>query len=214
MTPRTRTLGRVARSGVEPLWPARLRWRMTGAWLLPAFLVLTPLEGLVLTRLPFYGTDGPGTFVAGVLVAGFLNLGLVAILAPLLARRLRRRRPDLPRVVAGDLAGSRLLLVGLLALVVAGMAHRPAVMDAERDLAAQYAAVHDYVVTQAPEYRPALPTLDAMRMEENLFRSCVASADPREWLCLFVETDQEPAGVRLDPDRAPNSVYRLHGGFD
>ncbi len=187
---------------------------MAGAWLWPAFLVLTPLEGLLLTRLPFYGTQGPGTFVAGVLIAGFFNLALVAILAPLLARRLRRRRPDLPRVVAGDLAGSRLLLAGLLVLVVAGLVHRPAVADAQRDLAAQYAAVHDYVLQQAPEYRAALPTLDAMRMEDDLFRSCVPSEDPRKWLCLFVETDQEPAGVRLDPDRAPNSVYRLHGGFD
>ena len=213
MTSGARTLGRVARPGVEPLWPARLRWRMAGAWLWPAYLVLTPLEAVVLTRLPFYGTDGPGTFVGALLLAGFLNLVLIAAVAPLLGRWLRSRRRDLPRVVASDVAGARLLVAGFVALVVAGLVHRPQVAEAERDYASQFVAVRDYVRTQAPEYGDGLPLLDALRLDEDVYRSCVPSDDPRKWLCLVVETDQHPAGVRRDGDQAPNSVYRMHGGF-
>ncbi len=199
---------------MERLWPARLRWRMRGAWLWPAFVVLTPLEALVLTRLPFYGTRGPGSFAAGLILAGFFNLLLVAVVAPLAARALRRRRRDLPRVVAVDSAGAALLAAGCLAMLAGGLVHRPVIREESRDRLAQLVAVRDYVVAQAPEYRPGLATVDAMRIEADVFRTCVPGPDPKRWLCLIVSTDQHPAGVRLDPDRAPNSVYRLHGGFD
>jgi hypothetical protein len=209
-----RTLWIVGRSGVEPLWPARLRWRMRGAWLWPTYLVLTPLAAVVLTRLPFYGSDGPGSFPGALLLAGFANLAIVAGIAPLVARRLRRRRSDLPRIVAHDTAGTRLLIAAFLALVVGGLVHRPVVAEAERDAAAQASALHDYVNAQAPEYREGLAVADAIRIEEDLYRSCVPGPDPQQWLCLIIQTDQSPAGIRVDGDRAPNSVYRLHGGFD
>ena len=50
---------------------------------------------------------GEGTdLVGGLLLAGFLNLVVVAVLAPLAGTLLRRSRPDLPAVVAGDYAGT------------------------------------------------------------------------------------------------------------
>jgi hypothetical protein len=208
-----RTLREVAPPGVEPLWPARLRWRMKGAWLWPAFVLLTPLDALVLSRLPFYGTRGPGDFAGGIILAGALNLVLVAVAAPLAARLLRRRRRDLPRIIAQDTAGTRLLLAAFVVLTVAGIVHRPVVHEEARDRAAQLAAVHDYVVRQAPGYTAGLAAVDALRLEPDMYRTCVPGRDPRKWLCLIVHTDQEPAGVKLDHDQMPNSVYRLHGGF-
>ena len=68
-------------------------------------------------------------------------------------------------------------------------------MAAERaDVAAVAAATHDYVVRQAP----GVPTrgsggMDAMRVEDDLYRSCVPGPDPDRWLCLFVNTDAAPA---------------------
>ena len=55
--------------------------------------------------------------------------------------------------------------------------------------------------------------MDAMRVEEDLYRSCVPGPDPARWLCLFVTTEQRPAGVTLDGDQASNAAYRSHGGF-
>jgi hypothetical protein len=197
----------------EPLWRARLRWRMRGAWQWPTFFVLTALEALLLLRLPPY-EGGPRSAVAAVLLVGFANLFCVAVLAPLAGRWLRRRRRDLPRPVADNYAGTALLCTGALAVLVAGLAHRPAVAARQADEAAQATAVHDYVVTQAPRYRSGLSRMDAIRLEDDMYRTCVPGPDPKRWLCLFVSTDQHPAGVRLDGDRAPNGVYRLHGGFD
>ena len=48
---------------VERLWLPRLKWRIRGAWQWPAFALLTVLDAVLLTQLPFYG-DGPGTLVA------------------------------------------------------------------------------------------------------------------------------------------------------
>ena len=197
---------------VERVWRRRLRWRLAGAWMWPAFAVLTVVDGAVLALLPFYG-DGPGGLVPALLLAGFLNLLAVAVFAPLGGRVLRRRRPDLPRLVAADYAGAWMLTSIAALLLAGGLVHRPAVAaegDAEQAVAA---AVHNYVVAQAREYRGGLAAIDAMRLEPDYYRACVPGADPRRWLCLFVGTDQDPAGVTRDPDQAPNAVYRRHGGF-
>ena len=93
----------------QSVWLTRMRWRLRGAWLWPAFIALTLAEGVALQVLPIAG-DGPGGVLPGVLLAGFANLILVAAVAPLAGHGLRRRRPDLPRLVAQDYAGTALLL--------------------------------------------------------------------------------------------------------
>jgi hypothetical protein len=189
------------------VWLTRMRWRLRGAWLWPAFIVLTLAEGVVLQLLPISG-DGPGGVLPGVLLAGFANLILVAALAPLAGHRLRRRRPDLPRVVAQDYAGTALLAVLAAAILAGGLIHRPAVIAAEQDLRAQAAAVHDYVITQEPKYAPGIALADPVRVEDDLYRTCVPGPDPKRWLCLYVNTKQRPAGVTLDDDRTPNTIPR------
>ena len=185
----------------------RLRWRMRGAWLWPTFIVATLAEAVLLTRLPVYG-DGPGGLVPAALIAGFTNLFFVAVVAPLIARRLRRVRPDLPKLIAENYTGTALVCAIALGFLIAGLVHRPAVLDERDDRRAQFAAVHDYVTAQAPAYRSRLASADALRVKRDLYRTCVPGSDPKRWLCLFVETDQRPAGVTLDSDRAPNHLFR------
>lgn len=188
---------------VERIWLARLRWRMRGAWLWPAFLGLTVLDGVLIAGLPPY--DGAPKGVAGAaLLAGFANLGLVALVAPLAARRLRRRRGDLPPVVALDYAGTALVGALTAVVLVAGVLHRPAVAGQRDDQAAASAAIHDYVVAQAPEYRDGLPAVDGRQLAPETYRACVPGPDPRRWLCLIVDTDQRPPGIVRDPSMQPN----------
>ena len=196
----------------QSVWLTRMRWRMRGAWLWPAFIALTLAEGVALQLLPIAG-DGPAGLLPGVLLAGVANLIVVAAVTPLAGRRLRRRRPDLPRPVADNYAGTALLLFVAAAFVVGGLIHRPAVIAGEENLRAQAAAVHDYVILQQPKFAPGIALADPLRLEENLYRTCVPGPDPKRWLCLYVNTSQSPAGVTLDRDRTPNSSLRVHGGF-
>jgi hypothetical protein len=193
---------------VERWFWTRLRWRLRGAALWPAFFALVVVDGLLLVLLPPYGDDGPGDLLGALLLAGFANLFIVAVLAPLGARALRRSRPALPKVIAVDRAGTVLLLVLAAGLAVAGLVHRPAVAGEREDRDAVAAAVHTYVTASAREYADRLAAADRLRLEADLYRACVPGDDPKRPLCLFVETDQRPPGVTRDPDRAPNSSYK------
>ncbi len=197
---------------VERLWLPRLRWRMRGAWMWPAFAAFTLLDGVLLSELPFYDR-GTGSFVGGLLVAGFANLIAIAVLAPLAGWRLRRRRPDLPRMVASDYAGTALMALITAGLLVGGLLHRPAVAAEREDVAAAALATREYVSSQARDFEPHLAGMDVLRVEEDLYRACVPGAKPDRWLCLFVNTTQHPAGVSRDGDATPNGRYRALGGF-
>jgi len=198
---------------MERVWVTRLRWRMRGAWQWPCFVALTLVDGLLLRHLPVAG-DGPGTFVAALLLAGFLNLVVVAALAPLAGRRLRRRRSDLPRPIADNYAGTVLLGLVTVALVAGGLLHRPAVAAEREAEAAAVARVQAYVLQEGePQYRSRVAGIDLLRLKEDYYRSCVPGDDPRRWLCLYVNTDQRPAGVVRDTERVPNAELRRAGGF-
>jgi hypothetical protein len=188
---------------VERLWPTRLRWRMRGAWLWPAFFGFTALDGILITTLPPYGWTPPG-LAGGTLLAGFANLALVAVAAPLAGSRLRRRRPDLPRPIAADYAGTALIGALALTILVAGIAHRPAVAARHDDEAAVVAATRAYVETHATEFAPGLGAIDARTYADDVYRACVPGPDPRRWLCLLVETDRRPVRVARDADMRPN----------
>jgi hypothetical protein len=185
----------------------RLRWRLRGAWMWPAFVVLTVADAVLLHELPI-ATDGIDV-VPALLLSGFLNLFVVAVVAPLTGRLVRRRRPDLPKVVAGDYAGAALLGAVTGALLVGGLLHRPAVERSERDLRVQAAAARDFLLTEAPPgVRARLGAADTIRLADRFYRTCVPEGRPRRAFCVFVRTTQDPPVVRADPDRSPNAEYR------
>jgi hypothetical protein len=198
---------------VERLWLPRLRWRIRGAWQWPAFALLTPLDAVLLTELPFYAR-GPGSLVGGLLLATFANLLAVAVVAPLAGLRLRRARPDLPRLVAADYAGAAALCAVTLGFLAGGLLHRPAVAAEEAEVSAVVALTHQYVETRgAAEYRAGASGIDVMRIEDDLYRGCAAGPDPERALCVFVDTDHRPPHVTPDKEQTPNAAYRLPGGF-
>ena len=92
-------------------------------------------------------------------------------------------------------------------MLAAGLAHRPAVDASRAEFHAQSMAVREYVAARAPAYAHGLDAATTLRLEASLYRTCVPSARPDRALCLFVHTDENPPGVQLDPNRAPNRTY-------
>ncbi|MEA2271543.1 MAG: hypothetical protein QOI98_251 [Solirubrobacteraceae bacterium] len=196
----------MAPEGDEPRFWTRLRWRRRGAWQWPLFFVFVVAEAVLLHELPIAG-DGTGIWPA-LLLAGFLNVAVAAVAAPLGGRWLRRRRPDLPRVVADDRAGTAALVVLAAALVAGGLIHRPAVLDSRHAFRAQSDAVRRYVAARAAAvYKRNIDRADTWQVGDDLYRTCVPGDDPRRAFCLFVSTDQSPPGVRVDANHAPNARY-------
>jgi hypothetical protein len=197
---------------MERVWLSRLRWRMRGAWLWPAFVGLTVLEGAWLHARPISGEETP--LAPALLLAGFLNLGAVAVIGPLLARVLRRRRRDLPRVVAFDYAGTALVGALALGLLVAGLVHHGAVVREHR--AASYAGMlaEGYAMRRSPrDFPPSSARARPYRLEAGrLYRTCVYGPRDARPLCVVVHFDtSQPT---LVPDgHEPNATYAPRGGY-
>lgn len=188
----------------EPLWRSRLRWRWRGALQWPLFLGLTIADALLLGVLPIAGDAGTD-LVPALLLAFFFNLLALAVVAPLVSMRLRRRRRDLPKVVADDYAGAALLGLVTVGFLVGGILHRPQLKDAEHDLVVQQVAARRFIATRAPrEFRPAAETSDTIKLGDDYFRTCVPGPNPKRWFCVFVDTNESPPGITVDTDRLSN----------
>ncbi|MBA3747250.1 MAG: hypothetical protein H0W96_07110 [Solirubrobacterales bacterium] len=184
----------------------RLRWRRRGAWLWPTFVVATVLESALLHWLPVQG-DATG-WVAALLVAGSLNLLGVVVVGGIGGFVLHRRRGDLPKVVADDYAG--MVALGLVAtcLLVAGLVHRPQISDERADFAAQSRAVRDWIAVHGNAYaREHVGRADSVRLDVDLYRTCVPRPDPKRFLCLVVDTSQQPPAIKRDRSREPNTGF-------
>jgi len=191
----------------------RLRWRLRGAWLWPTFAAATLLDTVLLRVLPVAG-DGPTGWVPAFLLAGCVNVVAIAALGGIGGWLLRRRRPDLPKVVADDRAGTALVLLVSAAFLGLGLAHRPALQDVEDDIAAQAAAAHTWFQTQAPaEYRRRIGAADTLRVAPELWRTCVPGTDGDRWLCVFFDTSDRPVTARRDTSSASNAQFDPSGGY-
>ena len=198
---------------VGSLWRTRLRWRLRGALLWPVLVVLTVADALLLGRLPIAGDEGT-PFVPALLLAMFFNLVALAVVAPFVSRRLRRRRPDLPKVIADDRAGAGLVCVVTLAFLAGGLVHRSAVDDVQRDLVVQQAAAREFIAHEAPsEFRARTDESTSLKLEDELFRTCAPGDDPKRWFCVFVSTDTTPPGIVVDEGREPNDSFDSRNGF-
>ena len=198
---------------VESLWRSRLRWRLRGALLWPVFIALTLLDAVLLGVLPISGTGGTD-FVPALLLGFFFNLLVVTVVAPFVAMALRRRRPDLPKVVASDRAGSALVCLVTLGLLAGGLSHRAAVKEAEHDFIVQQAAARTFISRQAPpQYRGRAEQSDSLMLEDDLYRTCVPGDDPRRHFCVLVRTDSSPPGLSVDSSQVTNVQFNGAGGF-
>jgi hypothetical protein len=197
----------------ERFWPARLRWRLRGATMWPAFIAVTLIDGLVLHLLPPIRTGVD--LIPGILLATFANLFLVGAVAPFLAGRLSARRPGPPappqaaREVLVDRIGTGLLAAGVLGVLAAGLAARPVVVSETEDTEENARAVRDYVLGSGNEELVRnLETANTIRLADGYFRTCIARDDRRRHFCLFVNTNQRPTDITRDPSAEPNSAYK------
>ena len=186
---------------VETVRWRRLRWRLRGAWQWPTFALLTVLDALLVAWLPFQGEGGDA--VGAVLIVGFFNLLTVAVVAPFLGMALRRRRPDLPLLIARDYAGTTLLVTIFAALLIGGLLHRGPRVDQQHARAAGEAAVRNWLAREEPAFAP-ITFVDTRELEPDRYRACAYIAAERLPICLFVNTDQSPPGLIRDTERLPN----------
>jgi len=200
----------------ERFWPARVRWRLRGAWMWPAFIAITLLDGVILHLLPPVRTGVD--LVPGILLATFGNLILIGAIAPWLARRTWRRRPAAeggapPRAqleVLTDRIGTGLLVASVFAVLAAGLAARPLVVSETEDTERNAKAFRAFVLSRGePELERNLDTANTVRLSEDYFRTCIARDDRERFFCAFVDTSVQPPAVQGDQSAEPNSAFKV-----
>ena len=176
---------------MDGAWLTRMRWRRRGAWMWPAFVVLTVLDAFVLHALPLDG-DSEGLWGA-LLTAGCWNFLVVVVIAHPVGAVLRRARPDLPRIVARDYAGTWLVIGVTAAFLAIGVSNQSTVST-------QRAAMQDAIVRAIawigfrapPQFRAQMGRASTVTVQAGvIYRTCVPSADGRRTYCVVVN-DQEP----------------------
>ena len=202
-------------SSGEHFWARRMRWRLRGATVWPAFVVATLLDGLILDLLPPVATTGLN-YLEGVLIATFGNLFLVGALAPFLSKRLAQRRqvapaggspPVIEAELLRDRVGTALLAAGVVASLASGLANRPLIVSETEASEENAEVVRDYVNHSGDEeLRRNIETANTIRLGEGYFRTCIARDDRSRFVCLLVDTEKEPVAVKRDPSAVPNSL--------
>ncbi len=196
-------------AGQERFWVARARWRLRGAMLWPAFVVLTLVDGFVLYRLSPVGFEFKDP-IAPIILATFGNLFLIAVISPLLTRRLAARRHGSPvqveREVLNDRVGTALLAVGLVGVVAAGLGNRQVIVSETEATERNAQALNGYIAHSGePELVRNRETANTRKLSEGYFRTCVARDDRRRAFCFYIDTKKKPAEVRRDPSQVPNN---------
>jgi hypothetical protein len=214
----------------------RLRWRLRGGLMWPAFALTTAADGVLLHALPplYSGVE----LIPGLIIASFVNLFLVGAVAPWLARRLAARQPaggggptagDVtaaspngsaaasaeapPYEVLLDRAATGILLAGALGLLAAGLGSRPLVVSETEATEINGRTVRSYVLGHGDaQQRANVDAANTIRIAEGYFRTCIPSADRRTGWCLFVDTNRRPPEVREDSSPTPNEAYIRRGG--
>jgi hypothetical protein len=196
-------------SARERFWTSRLRWRLRGALLWPAFAVLTLIDGLLLHWLPPIRTGVD--VVPGLLLATFGNLVLVGAVAPLLTRRLVRRG-ETPREVLLDRVGAALLVAGLAGVIASGLATRPLVVSETEATQRAAEALHHVVQHSGnAELVRNEETANSVRFSDGTFRICIAHDDRRRFFCFFVDPRQPPTKIRRDRSEESNAKLFPNG---
>lgn len=171
---------------MDAAWVARVRWRSRGAWLWPTFAGLTLVDGLIGHALPPAGETQ--TFVAAAILACGLNLVVVVVLRAPVGALIRRVRPDLPKIIARDYAGTAMLGVVTAGILAIGLAHHSAVTahrDAMREAVSRAEA---WIGTRAPaQFRRDAGSISTLEIEPGrTYRSCAVTPDGRRSFCVIV----------------------------
>lgn len=192
---------------MDAAWVARARWRSRGAWLWPTFGALTLVDGIIGHALPPAGETQ--TFVAAMLLGCGLNLVAVVVLRAPVGAVLRRVRPDLPKLIARDYAGTAMVGAVTAAVLAIGLAHHSTVVAHRDALREAVARAEAWIGDRAPsQFRRDAELINTFTIEPgSIYRSCVPSSDWRHSFCVIVKPQLPVDESVTFAGYEPNSVF-------
>jgi hypothetical protein len=188
---------------------ARLRWRRAGAWLWPTFVATIVLDAIIGTTLPPAGDSQ--TFFSAALVAMALNLLAVVLLSRPLGALLRRRRPDLPILIARNYAGTAAVVSVSAVLLIVGLAHQSTITADASAMRDAIIRAQAWIGDRAPaEFRRNLGWVSTFAIVPgSVYRTCVRSSDHSKTYCVIVRTKLPFGSSVTFSGYEPNQLFAL-----
>jgi hypothetical protein len=172
---------------MEAAWIARARWRWRGAWLWPAFVATALYDGVIATVRPFVGDRQ--SVAGGVLAGLILNLLAVLFLSRAFGLLLRRRRGDLPSLVARNYGGTIAVVMVSVGLTAAGVARHSGIVQRRHALTDAIVRAEAFIGARAPAtFRANATHTDTFTIQAgSVYRTCAPSQDGRRTYCVIVK---------------------------
>ena len=194
---------------MEAAWLVRARWRVRGAWMWPAFVVLAVADGIVGHLLP---VAGDAETVIGPLIIGLLlNLVAVVVLAWPAAALLRRAWRDMPWSVARNYGGTGCVLLVTVGFIVLGALHQRSVTTDRRAMRDAVIRAAAYIGTRAPApFRAQASHTDTFTIQAGvIYRTCVFNRAGTRDYCVVVD-ESKPLQHSVRPAGSePNASLEL-----
>jgi hypothetical protein len=164
----------------------RMRWRRAGAWLWPSFVVLIAADAVIGHAFPPAGSTE--SLTAAALLALMANLLAVLFLSRPLGMLLRRLRPDMPKLVARDYAGTAVVLAVTSVIAAAGLANRGAIADSQRATQDAIVRAQAWIGDRAPDqFRRNLQVVSVLAIQPGtIYRACVPNVQNTRSYCVVV----------------------------
>jgi hypothetical protein len=127
--------------------------------------------------------------MGAALIACFLNLFAIAVLSAPLGALLRRRRGDLPKVVARDYAGTTTIATFTVILLLLGVLHHPTIEAHRKAMRDAIARAQAWIGDRAPaEFRRNVEHVSTFVIEPgSIYRTCVPSDRTARFFCVVVK---------------------------
>lgn len=192
---------------MDGAWLARLRWRQRGAWLWPTFVVLTLADGFILHALPVAGSTQ--TIVGGIVAGMVVNVLAVLLLSRPAGALLRRRRQDMPVVVARNYAGAGAVVLVSAVMLTAGLLHHRTIVAQQRALDDAIVRAIAYIGDHAPaQFRANAAHTDTYTIQAgSMYRTCVPNRAGTRRYCVIVKSKLPLARSVVPAGSEPNSVF-------
>ena len=185
---------------------ARLRWRRSGAWMWPAFVVMTVIDAIIVHVRPMAG-DGQ-SLIGGIVTAMVANVLAILLLSRPLGALVRRRRTDMPPVVARDYGGTAAIGLITLVMLAAGLAHHSVLTGEQHTLREAIVRAEAFIGDHAPApFRAMAYHTDTYTIQAGeVYRTCVPDRTLTRTYCVIVKPRLSPAASVVFGGYEPNAV--------
>lgn len=188
-------------------WYQRARWRRRGAWLWPVFVAATMADAALGHARPPAGDAQ--SVPSAALVGLVLNVIAVLLLSRPGGALMRRLRPDLPKVVARNYAGTWAVVAVSVALLLAGVVHHGTVVANENAMRDATVRAQAWIGDHARnEFRRNVALADTYAIEPgSIYRTCVPGQGLGRTYCVIVKTNLPFARSVRFAGSTPNAVF-------